>query len=115
MKIKFSLIVAMLFVFQIALAQENPFFETYDWEETPNYKIEKTSKEDMIAVKEKTVTEFYFDKKDLVEYYLEHKVLWLNSDDAIEENNKIYLPFSSEAKLQVNKARVITSEGKLID
>ena len=115
MKIKLSLLVAILYAFQIVLAQENPYFESYDWDETPNYKVEETSTEDMIAVKEKTVTEFYFDKKDLVEYYLEHKVLWLNSDDAIEENNKIYLPFSSEAKLQVNKARVITPEGKLIN
>ena len=115
MKIKFSLLVAVLFAFQITVAQNKPFFESYDWEETPNYTVEKESKEDMIAVKEKTVTEFYFKGKDLVEYFLEHKVLWLNSDDAIEEYNKIYLPFSSRAELQVNKARVITPEGKLIN
>lgn len=115
MKIKFSLFVAVLFAFQITVAQNEPFFESYDWEETPSYTVEKGSTEDMIAVKEKTVTEFYFIEKDLVEYFLEHKVLWLNSDDAIEEYNKIYLPFSSRAELQVNKARVITPEGKLIN
>ena len=115
MKIKFSLLIAVLFAFQITVAQNEPFFESYDWEETPSYTVEKGSTEDMIAVKEKTVTEFYFIEKDLVEYFLEHKVLWLNSDDAIEEYNKIYLPFSSRAELQVNKARVITPEGKLID
>ncbi|ARV16053.1 DUF3857 domain-containing protein [Polaribacter sp. SA4-12] len=111
---KFSILVAVLFAFQITVAQNEPFFESYDWEETPNYTVEKGSTEDMIAVKEKTVTEFYFKEKDLVEYFLEHKVLWLNSDDAIEEYNKIYLPFSSRAELQINKARVITPEGKLI-
>ncbi|KGL62699.1 DUF3857 domain-containing protein [Polaribacter sp. Hel1_85] len=115
MKNKISLLVALLFTFLIAVAQENPYFESYDWDETPNYKIEEANTEEMIAVKEKTVTEFYFQKEDLVEYYLEHKVLWLNSDDAIEEYNKIYLPFSSQAELQVNKARVITPEGKLIN
>ncbi|WP_299063476.1 DUF3857 domain-containing protein [uncultured Polaribacter sp.] len=115
MKIKISLLFALLLAFQIGIAQEDPYFESYDWEETPNYSVEKQSTEDMIAVKEKTVTEFYFDKKDLVEFYLEHKVLWLNSDDAIEGYNKIYLPFSSRDKLQVNKARVITPEGKLIN
>jgi len=115
MKIKFSLLIAVLFAFQITVAQNEPFFESYDWEETPSYTVEKGSTEDMIAVKEKTVTEFYFIEKDLVEYFLEHKVLWLNSDDAIEEYNKIYLPFSSRAELQVNKARVITPEGKLIN
>ena len=115
MRIKISLLVAVLCVFQVAVSQDAPYFESYDWEENPSYAVEEGNTEDMIAVKEKTVTEFYFQKKDLVEYFLEHKVLWLNSDDAIEEYNKIYLPFSSRAELQVNKARVITPEGKLIN
>jgi hypothetical protein len=115
MKIKISLLVTVLCTFQIVFSQDAPYFESYDWEENPSYVVEEGSTEDMIAVKEKTVTEFYFQKKDLVEYFLEHKVLWLNSDDAIEEYNKIYLPFSSRAALQVNKARVITPEGKLIN
>jgi hypothetical protein len=115
MKIKISLLVAVLCTFQMVFSQEAPYFESYDWEENPSYAVEEGSTEDMIAVKEKTVTEFYFQKKNLVEYFLEHKVLWLNSDDAIEEYNKIYLPFSSRAELQVNKARVITPEGKLIN
>ena len=115
MRIKISLLVAVLCVFQLAVSQDAPYFESYDWEENPSYAVEEGNTEDMIAVKEKTVTEFYFQKKDLVEYFLEHKVLWLNSDDAIEEYNKIYLPFSSRAELQVNKARVITPEGKLIN
>ena len=115
MKIKISLLVAVLCAFQMVFSQDDPYFESYDWEENPSYAVEEGSTEDMIAVKEKTVTEFYFQKKDLVEYFLEHKVLWLNSDDAIEEYNKIYLPFSSRAELQVNKARVITPEGKLIN
>ncbi|MEO9571129.1 MAG: DUF3857 domain-containing protein [Polaribacter sp.] len=115
MKIKFKVLFAVLFALQITVAQEKPFFKSYDWETTPSYKVAKESTEDMIAVKEKTVTEFYFQESNLVEYFLEHKVLWLNSDDAIEENNKIYLPFSAQAELQVNKARVITPEGKLIN
>ncbi len=115
MKIIISLLFTVLCAFQIAVSQNNPYFESYDWEESPSYAAEEGSTEDMIAVKEKTVTEFYFQKKNLVEYFLEHKVLWLNSDDAIEEYNKIYLPFSSRAELQVNKARVITPEGKLIN
>lgn len=115
MKIKNSLLVTVLFVFQIAFSQNNLYFKSYDWEEKPSYSIDKGNKEEMIAVKEKTVTEFYFLENDLVEYVLEHKILWLNSDDAIEEYNKIYLPFSSSSELQVNKARVITPEGKFIN
>ena len=115
MKIKISLLVLVLCAIQMVFSQDAPYFESYDWEENPSYAVEEASTEDMIAIKEKTVTEFYFQKKDLIEYFLEHKVLWLNSDDMIEEYNKIYLPFSSRAELQVNKARVITPEGKLIN
>ncbi len=115
MKIKNIILIALLFTFQAKFSQEIPFFKSYDWEETPSYSIKEGSKEDIIAVKEKSVTEFSFQDRDLVEYFLEHKVLWLNSDDAIEEYNKIYLPFSSRAELQVNKARVITPEGKRIN
>ncbi|OAD45492.1 DUF3857 domain-containing protein [Polaribacter atrinae] len=115
MKIKINLLIALLFTFQMVVSQEIPFFESYDWEVSPNYTVDNEIEEDMIAVKEKTVTEFYFQDEDLVEFYLEHKVLWLNSDDAIEEYNKIYLPFSSDAELRVNKARVITPGGKIIN
>jgi hypothetical protein len=37
----------------------------------------------------------------------------LNSDAGIEAFNKIYLPFSSSSQLEVNKARVITANGKV--
>ncbi|WP_405609573.1 DUF3857 domain-containing protein [Polaribacter sp. Asnod1-A03] len=115
MKLKISLLTALLFAFHIVFSQENPFFKGYDWAANPNYKIAEETAEDMVALKEKAVTEFYFEEDDLIEYFLEHKILWLNSDDAIEEYNKIYLPFSSTAELEVNKARVITPEGELID
>ncbi|WP_298882428.1 DUF3857 domain-containing protein [uncultured Polaribacter sp.] len=115
MKIKVSLIITLLFALQITIAQEQPFFKSYDWETTPSYKVDANTTEEMLALKEKTVTEFYFLDKNLIEFYLEHKVLWLNSDDAIEEFNKIYLPFSARAELQINKARVITPEGKIIN
>jgi len=114
MNIKNRILITLLFVSQLAISQEL-FFKNYDWELAPNYSIKEGTTEDLIALKEKTVTEFAFEESNLVEYFLEHKILWLNSDDAIEEYNKIYLPFSSRAELQVNKARVITPDGKLMN
>lgn len=114
MNIKNRILIALLFISQFAISQEL-FFKSYDWEAAPNYKVKEGTTEDLIALKEKTVTEFAFEERNLVEYFLEHKILWLNSDDAIEEYNKIYLPFSSRAELQVNKARVITTDGKLVN
>jgi len=115
MKIKISLLTALLFAIQITFSQSIPFFKSYDWDKNPSYKVTEGTTEDMISLKEKSVSEFYFNGDDLIEYFLEHNIIWLNSDDAIEGYNKIYLPFSSKAELKVNKARVITPEGKIIN
>ena len=87
----------------------------YDWEENPNYTIEDGADDGIIAVKEKYIVEYvYSGENELSEYYLEHRVLWLNSDEKIEDYNKIYLPHSSSSELVVNKARVVTKDGKII-
>lgn len=108
------LITLLLVVYQIGFCQNTPFFKGYDWDLNPIYSVKETT-ESMISIKERLVTEFFYDGDDFVEYFLEHKVLWLNSDDAIEDYNKIYLPFSSDSELQVNKARVIDVKGKIIN
>ncbi|MAZ73656.1 MAG: hypothetical protein CMC70_10985 [Flavobacteriaceae bacterium] len=70
----------------------------------------------MVALKHAIVTEFSNDDKGgLTEYFLEHEVLWLNSNEKIEEYNKIYLPYSSSSKIIVNKARVISKNGKITE
>ena len=106
--------ILILFITCNSIAQTAPFYESYNWETTPSYQIEG-SDNDMVAIKDKVVTEFYFEDQNLTEYYLEHKILWLNSDDRIEEYNKIYLPFSNNASLQVSKARVIKKTGEIIE
>ena len=95
-------------------AQNEPFYLNYQWETNPNYQVEESDK-DMIALKDKVVTEFYFESQELVEYYLEHKIIWLNSDDRIEEYNKVYLPYSNNASLLVNKARVLKKNGDILE
>ena len=84
-------LILLLCITSNSSAQTSPFYKSYDWDTNPNYVI-KASDKDMIALKEKVVTEFFFEDQNLTEYYLEHKVLWLNSDDRIEEYNKVYLP-----------------------
>lgn len=101
----------------IQLNAQEPFYRTYSWDLNPNYKnYDVNQAEDLIAFKEKTASEFYFlEKNSLVEFYLEHKLLWVNSDDKIEAYNKIYLPYSSTSELLVNKARVIKKNGEIIE
>ncbi len=109
---------SLLFLFvQFSVAQERPFFEDYSWDANPQYIVnESDAAESMMALKDKTITEFYFDENsNLTEYYLEHKVLWLNSDEKIEAYNKIYLPFSAASELKVNRARVINKDGSILE
>jgi len=107
------LILFLLLLSQVSISQTTPFYLKYDWEENPSYSVEKGETDEIIALKDKVVTEFFFEADGLVEYYLEHQVLWLNSDENIEEYNKIYLPFSSTSELLVNKARVINKDGTI--
>lgn len=105
----------LLFAFVLILSQVNAqqnIHSNYNWEDYPEYSIEDKSKE-LVALKEKIIEEFVFEGKDFVEYFIEHRVLWLNSDDAIEEYNRVYLPLSGDSKLVENKARVIKKNGDI--
>jgi len=106
-------LILILFITCNSIAQTAPFYESYNWEITPSYQIEE-SDNDMVAIKDKVVTEFIFEDQNLIEYYLEHKVLWLNSDDRIEEYTKVYLPIANDASQVVINARIIKKTGEII-
>ena len=105
--------ILILFITCNSIAQTVPFYESYNWEIIPSYQIEE-SDNDMVAIKDKVVTEFIFEDQNLIEYYLEHKVLWLNSDDRIEEYTKVYLPIANDASQVVINARIIKKTGEII-
>ncbi len=50
-----------------------------------------------------------------VQFLLFHEKTFINSDDAIERNNKVYVPHSEEDKVLKNKLRVILKNGKVIN
>ncbi|WP_029038777.1 DUF3857 domain-containing protein [Salinimicrobium xinjiangense] len=111
-----SLILLFFLGLQTGVGQEQPYFIDYDWENNPVYKVDTSVTEDILELKSKVVTEFIYDKNDdLVEYFLEHRVMWLNSDHAIERFNKVYLPHSGSTELLVSKARVVTGDGKILE
>lgn len=100
----------------LSLTAQEPFYKSYNWEETPNYSTFKIdSTQSIISFKDKSINEFVFIKEGLIEFFLEHKIIWLNADDKIERYNKVYLPFKTNSELLVNKARVVTKEGKVIE
>lgn len=100
----------------LMLAQEKPFYSQYSWSKNPQYKVDPSTTEELLELSSKVVTEFIYDEEgNLVEYLLEHRIVWLNSDSAIENFNKIYLPYSASSELELSRARVITSEGKVLE
>lgn len=107
--------VFLLFVSAIISAQSESL-ANYTWDANPKYSVSaEDSKEDMIALKDKVIVEFFFDNNNFSERFVEHRVLWLNSDDRIEEFNKIYLPYTGSTQLEVSKARVIKKNGEIIE
>nr|WP_299387591.1 DUF3857 domain-containing protein [Allomuricauda sp.] len=97
-------------------AQDDLVVSGYTWEEKPSFDLNIDSEEPMKALKEHYITEFaYAPDNSFIEYYLEHKAYWLNSNDKIEDFNKIYLPYASNSVLMRSKARVITKSGKIIN
>lgn len=111
--LKPSLLLYLLFTIT---TQAQEFYKSYDWDKAPKYNTSDFAEEGLVSVKEKIATEFYFTPdNNFVEFYLEHKVYYLNSDEAIEDYNKVYLPYDSDSELIVNKARVITPQDKVIN
>lgn len=110
-------VITIVTIVQNVFGQDlEPFYKSYDWTDNPSYSVTEDDSTDFVALKDKTVIEFFFDDKgNFVEYALEHQIIWVNSDQAIEDNNKLYLPYSPNNVLEKYKARVITNTGKVIE
>jgi hypothetical protein len=105
----------LLFIAPLLFAQEDPFYKNYSWEANPNFSVKASDSSSIVGVKDRVITEFIFEDKELFEYFLEHKAVWLNSDERIEDYNKIYLPYSNTSKLLISKARVIKPNGEIVE
>ncbi len=100
----------------LLFAQEYSF-KNYDWNEKET-KIdipEKYKNENEVILDRTTKIEFVVTGKAAKQYQLLHEKIYINSDDAIERNNKIYIPFSLNESVLVNKARVILKNGTVIN
>ena len=91
-------------------------FKNYDWDEKA-VKVdipEKYINENEVILDQNIKVELVVTGKKAVQYRLLHEKIYINSDDAIERNNKIYIPFSLDESVVLNKARVLLKDGKVI-
>lgn len=114
--IKYPLCLFFILYSLVGEAQLSPFYESYEWEGSPNYSVNESDTAQIVVLKKKIVREFIYNaENNLEEYQLEHRIIWLNSDQEIENNNKIYIPYSEENELVLNKGRVIKADGKVME
>lgn len=67
--------------------------------------------EEEVLLLDKTIHEFVLSENSLDEYVLKHIAVYVNSEKAIEENNKVYLPLSDNYKMVEEGCRVIRKSG----
>lgn len=92
-------------------------FKNYDWNEKETKVVipEKYQNEKEVILSRISKIEIVVKDKTAKQYHLLHEKIFINSDDAIERNNKIYIPFSLNESVLVNKARVILKNGTVIN
>ena len=102
------------------LALSQFIFEEYDWSETGEYlpTPEAYAENDEFMVKKRVLVELkneIIDGKEVLRHYeIVHTIIQVNTDEAIEDNNRIYVRYLNEDEL-IQKARVILPSGKVID
>ncbi len=117
MKMKYFTLIALFYSILLS-AQDKTGYENYTWDEKSieNFDISKHQDEEVVTIKEKKLHEFVvLNQTNFIEYKLIHNILWVNSNDKIEDYNKVYLPIYSNSQLISSKARVITAAKKIIE
>ncbi|RZJ75654.1 MAG: DUF3857 domain-containing protein [Flavobacterium sp.] len=118
MKLSLKIITALLFIACSSNSYAQYFsFRDYNWDEK-QVKIDipekyKNEKEVILELIKKV--EIVTDKGDPIQYYLSHEKRYINSDESVERNNKIYIPFGTGSNVHITKARVILKNGKVIE
>lgn len=91
-------------------------FKNYTWDEKPNVVVPDKYKNEDEAILERIVkVEVAIAKGEATQYYLYSEKTYINSNDAVERNNRVYIPFGENEKVIANKLRVILKNGKVIN
>lgn len=99
----------------ITYAQNNIEFKNYSFtESSPKISSEYQNSEE-IVLERNLKSEFIIEEESLVEYVLFHQKKLINSNNAIEDNNKVNVPSKLSANVLVNKLRVINKNGSILE
>ncbi len=112
--------VFLLFLFQtilITLFSQHFESESYTWSTAPKpYKPKEADKGlSEIGLQDKRIIEIALIGENAVQLMVVHNMKFMNSNEAIERNNKISVPYSNESSIVESKVRVIQPDGTIIE
>ena len=113
--LKTKSIIILFFTAVNLITAQNIEFKNYTFNDSEIVIPEAFKNEEEIILEQNLKSEFSFGNNDASEYYLFHEKKLLNSNIAIERNNKVYVPYSQKEDLIANKLRVILPNGKKIE
>ncbi len=108
----------LLLATQAAWANRDYKYKDYSW--VDNRPLHIIQPEDLlkpaVVLKHLVSHEYIYENEGntLFIYSTEHKIIKVNTDDALEQHNKIYIPIAGVAEIVELKARSINPKGKLI-
>lgn len=117
MKNHFSkqLLIIFLCIAANSFAQDYSF-KDYNWEDknTSIQVPDQYKDENEVILLRKTKIELSVKGSQANQYYLLHEKKYINSNDAIERNNRVYIPFNMDESVIETKVRVIHKDGKVV-
>lgn len=112
---KFILLLCFLISAFKLCSQQKYTFENVGFSKTlPQMTDSIKSKNEVVLWKDEKI-EIVNDDKFTYNYQLLHQITYVNSDEAIERNNKVYVTDASDITVIKNWCRVILPDGKIID
>lgn len=93
----------------------DPEYKSYHWDSNP--KIHELSPDEQkmgeVVILDKRIIEYYPQDGNIMMYITHHRIIRVNSEKAIEENNTAYIPMPDGVTLEDVQARSITKDGKV--
>jgi hypothetical protein len=99
----------------VAAKGQSAHSTAYDWLPDPKF-VTATSDTSVgeVVVRRHISIEYFFQEGLFLEYYVYHKIIYVNNDNAIARNNRQYVPIDEAKENIIEKARVILPNGKVV-
>ena len=112
---RLSFLITILLISNFAFSNDKIEYKKLNWEKDPvvHSLLPGEEKELSIIQKDKRLSEYVYENGTLIQYYTIHRIIYVNSDAAIANNNTLYISTGNEQEVINPRARVILKNGKV--